>query len=196
MSFINPSTKQINLKIIYFGPALSGKSTTLKVLARKLNGKRKKTPVKLADRQAHTAFFDFLPLSLGKTDQQQLRAHLYAVPGPIFYKANCRLLFKGIDGIVFVADSQLSRLEENLACLSNLEEYLHEQEIFYEELPVVFQYNKRDLRQNITPIATLNDVLNPDKRPVFETVAKKGEGILEPLEEVTRRALMELQLPE
>ena len=138
MSFINPRTKNINLKLIYFGPVLSGKSTTLRSITRLL-AKKEDDWAKVRQGQDRTAFFDFLALSLGKVRGQQIHVHLYAVPGPILYKANRRLLFKGIDGVIFVADSRVTRLEENLYCLQDLEENLRDQDIFYEELPVVFQ---------------------------------------------------------
>jgi hypothetical protein len=195
MSFINPRTKQINLKIVYFGPVFAGKSTTLRNIAKQL-AKKSGAWAAVSDSEGRTAFFDFLPLSLGRHQGQRIHLHLYAVPGPILYKANRRLLFKGIDGIIFVADSRITRLEENLLCLQDLEENLRDQDIFYEELPVVFQYNKRDLADAIAPLRTLNEVLNPDQRPSFETVADRGTGILEPLQFITKQSLKELHYPE
>lgn len=195
MSFINPETKQINCKIVYFGPVLAGKSTTLRNLHRHYD-KHKKGIVRLSRDHAQTAFFDFLPLSLGKIRNQEIRFHLYAIPGPILYEANRRLLLKGIDGIIFVVDSRLTRLEENLRCLQDLEENLRDQDVFLEEIPFIFQYNKQDLATANAPIAMLNEVLNPDGRPAFETVASRSKGIVEPLETITKEVLQELHYPE
>lgn len=196
MSFINPKTKQVNCKIVYFGPALSGKSTTLRRLHRHFAKKKKGQIVSLGGTQDQTAFFDFLPLSLGKINQQEIRIHLYAIPGPILHETSRRLLMKGIDGVIFVADSRLARLEENIACLQDLEDTLRKQNTFLEELPFVFQYNKRDLAKEIAPVDMLNEVLNPDQRPAFETVASKGTSVVEPLETITRQVLQELHYPE
>ena len=200
MSFINPQSKQINCKIIYFGPALSGKSTTLKQLQKSFtpSGKSSKNGriKSLSSNSERTDFFDFVPLSLGKIRGQEIRFHLYAIPGQILYQTNRRLLLKGIDGIVFVVDSQLARIEENLYCLQDLEENLRDEETFLEEIPFVLQYNKQDLGKSLVPTDRLNEVLNPNHRPAFESVATKGEGIAEPLQVLAKQVLQELHYPD
>lgn len=195
MSFSNPKTKQLNLKIIYFGPASAGKSVTLNKLHQHYN-KKKNKPKNLSRQTEQAEFFDFLPLSLGKVGDEEVRLHVYAIPGPIFFEASRRLLLTGIDGIVFVADSRLSRLEENLVCLQGLEENLRDQGIFMEEIPLVFQYNKRDLAKEIVPLNQLDNIINPDGRPAFESAATQGNGISEPLEALTKKVLSELHYPE
>ena len=191
MSFIDPENKQINCKIVYVGPVLAGKSTTLRSIPAALSGN--KLMKKLSPSSSETLFFNFLPLSLGSIGGHKIRVHLYSIPSPILFEANQRLILKGIDGVIFVADSQLGRLEENITCLRELDELLHDQELFMEEVPLVFQYNKRDLNGKITPIDTLNKSLNPDGRPWFESVARKKQGVLEPLQALTKQVLQELR---
>lgn len=192
MAFIDPSSKQINCKVVYFGPVHAGKSTTLRGIYKEL-GKGSGKIKSLNRSQDETLFFDFLPLSLGTISGQKVRVHLYSIPSPILYNASRRLILKGIDGVVFVADSQVGRLEENMTCLRDLDDNLRDQDIFFEELPLVFQYNKRDLGKTIAPLSTLNTALNPEERPWFESIASKQQGILEPLQEVTKRVLQELR---
>lgn len=192
MSFINSQSKAIHCKIVYFGPAMSGKSTTLRGIHHLLGGEKLGMETLSRD-QDRTLFFDFLPLSLGKFQGHTIRMHLYSVPGPILYNANRRLVLKGIDGIIFVADSQLTRLEENLLCLNDIQENLLEQEILFEEVPLVFQYNKRDLLKTAIPITALDRALNKGRYPAFETIATKEKGILEPLHVLTKQVLRELK---
>jgi len=192
MSIINPQSKSIHCKIVYFGPAMAGKSTTIRGLYNKLGGK-KSGMATLSRDQDRTLFFDFLPLSLGEINGQKVRIHIYSVPGPILYNANRRLILKGIDGIVFVADSQLVRLEENLVCLNDLKENLLEEEILFEEIPMIFQYNKRDLFRKVVPVAALDRALNQRGAPTFETIASKEQGILKPLQRITKMVLEDLK---
>ncbi len=191
MSFINPQTKTVHCKIVYFGPAMSGKSTTLRSLYRQLGGKKDGIETLSRD-QDRTLFFDFLPLSLGEFQGHRIRIHLYSVPGPILYDANRRLVLKGIDGIVFVADSQLNRLEENMVCLNDIQENLLEQEVLFDDVPLVFQYNKRDLTKTAVPVAVLEQALNRRRYPAFETIATKGEGLFDPLKVLAKQVLLEL----
>lgn len=196
MTFIDPKTKQVNCKILYFGPALAGKSTTLKSLHQHYARKKKSKMTSLGRAQGRMAFFDFLPLSLGKINDQEIRFHLYAIPSPIPFEANRQLLLKGIDGIIFVVDSRLARLEENLVCLQELEDTLRDQDVYLEEIPFILQYNKRDLEKEIVPFDILNEILNPDHRPAFETIASRGKNIVEPLEMMTKVILQELPYEE
>ncbi len=195
MSFINPEKKSVTLKIIYFGPALAGKSTTLRQLHKHFKSKKEGKISSLTRNYEESAFFDFLPLSAGSYENYEIRFHLYAIPGPILYEANRRFLMKGIDGIVFVADSRLARLEENLACLQDLENNLRNQETFLEEVPLVMQYNKRDLKEETVPLGILNNILNPTERPAFQTIASRGESVVEPLKILTKQVLRELHYP-
>lgn len=156
-------------------------------------GHKKSNIKKLGQGSEQTLFFDFLPLSLGDVGGQKVRIHLYSIPCPILYETNRRLVLKGIDGIVFVADSQVGRLEENMTCLRELDDSLRDQDVYTEELPLVFQYNKRDLDGKIAPVKTLQAALNPTERPSFESVASKKQGILEPLQAVTKQVLQELR---
>lgn len=192
MSFIDPTQKRINCKIVYFGPVLAGKASTLQGIYATV-GKKNAEFKKLGKGSEHTLFFDFLPLSLGEIEGYQLRVHLYSIASPVLYETSRRLILKGLDGIVFVADSQVSRLEENVLCLRELDESLRDQDIYMEEIPLIFQYNKRDLNGKVAPLETLNTALNPDERPFFESVAKKKQGIMEPLEAVTRQVIQELR---
>lgn len=192
MSFIDPTKKQINCKIVYFGPVLAGKATTLKGIDTALSQKKAEFK-KLGSGSEQTLFFGFLPLSLGEVGGYQVRVHLYSIASPILQDTSRRLILKGLDGIVFVADSQVSRLEENVVCLRELDEGLRDEDIYIEEVPLIFQYNKRDLNGQATPVATLNEALNPDQRPFFESIAKKKQGIMEPLEAVTRQVIQELR---
>lgn len=194
MSFINPQKKQIVCKIVYYGPVLAGKSTTLRSIYTELNKDKRKNEIKsLRKPQEQSLSFDFLPLSLGKINGQELRVHLYTMPGPVIYDSSRRLVLKGMDGVVFVADSQVTRLEENLSCLRDLEENVLDEGMYLEEIPMVFQYNKRDLKKNMAPLDTLESSLNPGKLPSFESVASRRKGVLEPLKMVTKRVLQELR---
>lgn len=192
MSFIDPIHKKINCKVVYFGPVLAGKASTLGGISTALGRKGAKFK-KLGSGKEQTLFFDFLPLSLGKVQDYQVRVHLYSIASPILYDTSRRLILKGLDGIVFVADSQVGRLEENIICLRELDDSLRDQDMYLEEIPLVFQYNKRDLDGQVAPLATLNEALNPDQRPYFESNAKKKHGIMEPLEAVTRQVIQELR---
>lgn len=192
MSFINSQTKTLHLKIVYFGPAMSGKSTTIRAIHQKLGG-RKQGMATLSREQDRTLFFDFLPLTLGDYKDYKVRLHLYSVPGPLLYDANRRLVLKGIDGIIFVVDSQLGRLEENIVCLTDLQENLLEQEVLLEEVPMVFQFNKRDLTKTALPVEALQRALNVNGQPAFETVATKGQGTLEALQAIAKAVLQDLK---
>ena len=152
MSFVNYTTKEINCKILYYGPGLSGKTTNLQYIYHRTSPVSKGKLISLATNTERTLFFDFLPLALGTIRDFRVRFHLYTVPGQVFYDASRRLILKGADGVIFVADSQVQRMESNLEALSNLEEHLNNQGDFLKKIPFVFQFNKRDL-PNVSPVS-------------------------------------------
>ncbi len=177
MSFINYSSREINCKIVYYGPGLGGKTTNLQYIYNKTNSEAKGKLIKLATETERTLFFDFLPLSLGEIRGFKTRFHLYTVPGQVFYDASRKLILKGVDGVVFVADSQIERTEANIESLDNLRTNLHEQGYNLDKLPYVVQFNKRDL-PSAAPLDELRELLNPTKVPEFNAIASAGD--LEP----------------
>ncbi len=192
MSFINYSSREINCKIVYYGPGLCGKTTNLQYVYAKTNADARGKMISLATETERTLFFDFLPLSLGEIRGFKTRFHLYTVPGQVFYDASRKLILKGVDGVVFVADSQVERMEANLESLDNLAYNLKEQGYDIEKIPYVIQYNKRDLR-NAAPMDELTNLLNPRNVPQFEAVAPTGVGVFETLKAVARQVLKEIQ---
>jgi signal recognition particle receptor subunit beta len=160
VSFINYSSREINCKLVYYGPGLCGKTTNLQYIYNKTKPDAKGKMISLATETERTLFFDFLPLSLGEIRGFRTRFHLYTVPGQVFYDASRKLILKGVDGVCFVADSQMERMEANIESLENLRENLTEQGYDLDKLPYVIQYNKRDL-PNAAPIADLDAALNP-----------------------------------
>lgn len=192
MSFINYSSREINCKIVYYGPGLCGKTTNLQYIYAKTNPEAKGKMISLATETERTLFFDFLPLSLGEIRGFRTRFHLYTVPGQVFYDASRKLILRGVDGVVFVADSQEERLDANLESLSNLRQNLKEHGFDLMKIPYVLQLNKRDL-PNIMPAQELRRLLDVKGEPVFEAVATRGEGVLETLKAVARQVLVELR---
>ncbi|MCG8422876.1 MAG: GTPase domain-containing protein [Proteobacteria bacterium] len=192
MSFINYSSREINCKIVYYGPGLCGKTTNLQYIYNKTNPDAKGKMISLATETERTLFFDFLPLSLGEIRGFKTRFHLYTVPGQVFYDASRKLILKGVDGVVFVADSQIERMEANIESLDNLRTNLAEQGYDLDKIPYVVQYNKRDL-SNASPIAELEEVLNPTKVANFEAVATIGTGVFDTLKAVAKLVLTELK---
>jgi signal recognition particle receptor subunit beta len=192
MSFINYSSREINCKIVYYGPGLCGKTTNLQYIYNKTNPEAKGKMISLATETERTLFFDFLPLSLGEIKGFRTRFHLYTVPGQVFYDASRKLILKGVDGVVFVGDSQIERMEANIESLENLRTNLEEQGYDLDKLPYVVQYNKRDL-PNATPMAELEEALNPTKVQSFEAVAPKGVGVFDTLKAVAKLVLTELK---
>ena len=164
MSFINYSSREINCKIVYYGPGLCGKTTNLQYVYAKTNPDAKGKMISLATETERTLFFDFLPLSLGEIRGFKTRFHLYTVPGQVFYDASRKLILKGVDGVVFVADSQIERMEANIESVENLRVNLAEQGYDLEKIPYVVQYNKRDL-PNVATVDELRRLLNPRERP-------------------------------
>ena len=164
MSFINYSSREINCKIVYYGPGLCGKTTNLHYIYAKTSPDAKGKMISLATETERTLFFDFLPLSLGEIRGFKTRFHLYTVPGQVFYDASRKLILKGVDGVVFVADSQIERMEANIESLENLRLNLTEQGYDLDKLPYVIQYNKRDL-PNAAPMEQLRERPEPDQGP-------------------------------
>ncbi len=192
MSFINYSSREISCKIVYYGPGLCGKTTNLQHIYKKISPDSKGKMISLATETERTLFFDFLPLALGSVKGFKVRFHLYTVPGQIFYDASRKLILRGVDGVIFVADSQVERMEANLESVDNLVKNLKEHDFNLEDLPYVIQYNKRDLG-NVVPLKEMEEALNPRKVPYFEAVAPKGEGVFETLKDVAKMVIMELK---
>ncbi len=180
MALINYPLKEMTIKIVYYGPGLSGKTTSLKYIYNKLPDKKKGKIVTLSTEGDRTFFFDFLPISAGKIGNFNTRIQLYTVPGQVFYERIRRMVLQGTDGIVFVADSQESALEANKESLSSLYKNLKVNNIEVDKIPIIFAYNKRDL-PHILPVSVLNKELNPNNYPFFETSAITGEGVMETL---------------
>ena len=173
MSLINYSSREINCKIVYYGPGLCGKTTNIQYVYNKVDPSTKGKLITLATEMDRTLFFDFLPLELGQVKGFKTRFHLYTVPGQVFYDASRKLILKGVDGVVFVADSQIERMEANIESLDNLRVNLQDQGYNLDKIPYVVQYNKRDL-PNSAPMDELKRVLNPTNVPEFEAVATTG----------------------
>ncbi len=192
MSFINYSSREINCKIVYYGPGLCGKTTNLQYIYKKTNPEQKGKLISLATETERTLFFDFLPLALGDIKGFRIRFHLYTVPGQVFYAASRKLILKGVDGVVFVADSQLERMEANIESLEDLRINLSEQGYDLDKLPFTIQYNKRDL-PNVAPLMEMNALLNPNGVPYFEAIAVTGKGVFETLRSVAKQVLFELK---
>ncbi len=192
MSFINFAAREINCKIVYYGPGLGGKTTNLQVVYDKTADKQKGKMISLATETDRTLFFDFLPLDLGTVRGFKTRFHLYTVPGQVFYDASRKLILRGVDGVVFVADSQEERMDANIEALENLEENLKEHGYDLMKIPYVLQLNKRDL-PSAMPIDALKKELVKKGEPVFEAVAFKGDGVFETLKDVAKQVLTELK---
>jgi signal recognition particle receptor subunit beta len=192
MSFINYSSREINCKIVYYGPGLCGKTTNLQHIYRKTRPDAKGKMITLATESERTLFFDFLPLALGDIKGFKTRFHLYTVPGQIFYDASRKLILKGVDGIVFVADSQAERMDANIESYENMKVNLDDQGYSLSQVPYVVQYNKRDLPSAV-PVAELKKVINPDCVPDFEAVASDGAGVFETLKTIVKLVLIELK---
>ncbi len=193
MSSVNPLTREILLKIVYCGPGLGGKTTTLKYIHQTARPEHRGKMVSLATPVDRTLYFDFLPIRLSKVGGYTLRLQLFTVPGQVHYNATRKLVLTGADGVVMVIDSQTSRMDANIESLENLGDNLAEREIDVEDFPFIFQYNKRDLN-NIIPVSQLEDELNPQaKRRFVETCAITGEGVYRGLEMITKEVLKDLK---
>jgi signal recognition particle receptor subunit beta len=192
MSFINYSSREINCKIVFYGPGLCGKTTNLQWIYKKTNPESKGKMISLATETERTLFFDFLPLALGEIRGFKTRFHLYTVPGQVFYDASRKLILKGVDGVVFVADSQIERMEANIESIENLRLNLAEQGYNMDTVPLIIQYNKRDL-PNVVPVDDLRKALNPRQLPDFEAVASEGAGVFDTLKAIAKLVIMQLK---
>jgi signal recognition particle receptor subunit beta len=192
LTFINYVARELNCKIVYYGPGLGGKTTNLQHVYSITAPENRGKLISLATETERTLFFDFLPIDLGQIRGFRTRFHLYTVPGQVFYDASRKLILRGVDGVVFVADSQEERLDANLESISNLRENLKEHGFDLAKIPYVLQLNKRDLT-NIMPAEELRRLLLVKGEPVFEAVAMKGTGVLDTLKAVVRQVLIELR---
>lgn len=192
MSFINYSSREINCKIVYYGPGLCGKTSNLQWIYEHAGLSNKGKLISLATETDRTLFFDFLPLSIGEINGFKVRCHLYTVPGQVFYAASRRLILKGVDGVVFTADSQIERLEANVESLEDLRINLREQKYDLDNMAFTLQYNKRDL-PSIAPVEQLDSLLNKNQVTRFEAVATEGTGVFETLKDNVKKVLAKLK---
>jgi mutual gliding-motility protein MglA len=191
MSMINYASREINCKLVYYGPGLGGKTTNLEYVYNKVNPDTRGKLISLATEQERTLFFDFLPVDLGSIRGFKTRFHLYTVPGQVYYNASRRLILKGVDGLVFVADSQAERMDANIAALENLYENLADYGYDAAQLPIVLQWNKRDLPSAV-PVDELRRQLNPMGLHEHEAVAVSGAGVFDTLKAVSKLVLKSL----
>jgi mutual gliding-motility protein MglA len=192
MTFINYAAREINCKIVYYGPGLCGKTTNLQYIYDRTNPAAKGKLISLATETDRTLFFDFLPLDLGTVRGFKTRFHLYTVPGQVFYDASRKLILKGVDGVVFVADSQEARMDANVESMRNLEKNLQEHGFDLATIPYVLQLNKRDLPTALTAEEMYRQ-LNYKGEPTFEATAPMGVGVFDTLKAVAKQVLMELR---
>lgn len=192
MSFINHQAKRIHCKIVYYGPSLGGKTTNMQWVYNQVAGGEKSDLFSLPTDVERTLFFDFLPLNVGDIRGFETRFHLYTVPGQVVYDSLRRPLIRGLDGVIFVADSQAERMEENISALDNLEKNLEMQGYNLSEIPLVIQYNKRDL-PNALPVADLRTALNRFNAPDFEAQASTGKGVMEAFKTVSKAIITVLK---
>ena len=192
MTFLNYASREINCKIVYYGPGLCGKTTNVQYIFDSTAPQARGKLISLATETDRTLFFDFMPLELGTVRGFKTRFHLYTVPGQVFYDASRKLILKGVDGVVFVADSQEERMDANIESLYNLEENLQSQGYDLMKIPYVLQLNKRDL-QNIVPAEDLAAELQRKGEPVIEAVASTGQGVFDTLKAVATQVLTELR---
>jgi mutual gliding-motility protein MglA len=190
--FINFPAREINCKLVYYGPGLGGKTANLQWIYDHTGAAQKGKMISLATETDRTLFFDFLPIDLGTVRGFKTRIHLYTVPGQVFYEASRKLILKGADGVVFVADSQEERLDANLETLENLREHLKEHKLDFNAIPYVLQLNKRDL-PGVLSVEDLTKQLQVKGEPVTESVAVTGQGVFETLREVAKHVLAELK---
>ncbi len=192
MTFINYAAREINCKIVYYGPGLGGKTTNLQYVYDRTNANSKGKLISLATETDRTLFFDFLPLDLGTVRGFKTRFHLYTVPGQVFYDASRKLILKGVDGVVFVADSQAARMDANVESLRNLDKNLKEHGFDLATIPYVLQFNKRDLPTAV-PAEEMYRLLNIKGEPTFEATAPTGVGVFETLKAIAKLVLLELK---
>jgi signal recognition particle receptor subunit beta len=191
MSMINYASREINCKLVYYGPGLGGKTTNLEYVYSKVSPETRGKLISLATEQERTLFFDFLPVDLGSIRGFKTRFHLYTVPGQVYYNASRRLILKGVDGIVFVADSQAERMDANIAAMQNLYENLSDYGYDPAQIPIILQWNKRDLPTAVS-VEEMRANLNPDNLGEFEAVAVSGEGVFDTLRAVSKLVIKTL----
>lgn len=192
MSTINFAAREINCKIVYYGPGVAGKTVNLKYVFSKVPEKLRGEMVSLETEDERTLFFDFMPLELGSVQGFKTRFHLYTVPGQVFYNASRKLILRGVDGLIFVADSAPERLRANAESMRNLRENLAEHGVDIHTLPIVLQINKRDL-PNALPVEVIRSVVDPEKKwPVIEAEAINGKGVFEALKLASKLVLERL----
>ena len=189
---INPQSKEIVCKVVYYGPPFSGKSTSLRQIYSAAASTSKDQPLTLTEQEDRTLFFDFLPLSLGSVKGYKIRLHLYSVPGQPQFDATRKIILKGVDGVVFVADSQVERLEGNQVSWRNLKTNLRDNDCDFKTLPMVLQINKRDLK-GVAPIEAIVQGLDGREVPHMESVALQGKGVMETLNTVAKLVLKGLK---
>jgi hypothetical protein len=192
MALVNHTTREINAKIVYYGPGLSGKTTNIHFIYHRISPAQRGKLISLATETDRTLFFDFLPIELGTIKGYRVRFHLYTVPGQVFYNATRKLVLKGADGVIFVADSQRFMLNANLESLANLTDNFADMGVELADFPMVIQYNKRDLPDVLTT-EELNRSLNPRRLPYYETVAMTGDGVLKTFAAVSKQVLLDMQ---
>lgn len=192
MTFINYASREINCKIVYYGPGLCGKTTNIQWIFEQANPEKRGKLVSLATETDRTLFFDFLPLDMGTVKGFKVRFHLYTVPGQVFYDASRKLILRGCDGVIFVADSQRPRMEANIESIANLATNLKENGFDIRTIPYVLQLNKRDMA-SAAPVEEMEHLLRFRNEPTVEAVANQGHGVIETLKACARQILMELQ---
>jgi mutual gliding-motility protein MglA len=192
MAFVNYNNKEITAKIVYYGPALSGKTTCLRYIFNSDEVENKGKLITLDTDGDRTLFFDFLPMEIGKLGNYSIKIQLYTVPGQVAYDTTRKLVLQGADGVVFVADSQVVMREQNSESFVNLKKNLKLNNLQFDKMPLIFQFNKRDLKE-ILPITTLNKDLNPDNKSFFPTVATNGENVLEGLHAIIKLVIIHLK---
>jgi len=192
MAFVNYNNKEITVKIVYYGPALSGKTTCLKYIYSNKEFQKKGKLITLDTDGDLTLFFDFLPIEIGQLGDYSIKMQLYTVPGQVSYDATRKLVLQGADGVVFIADSQVIMRDQNIESFDNLKENLKANNIAYSEIPIIMQFNKRDLKE-ILPIDNINDDINQENRPFFPTIATTGENIHEALHTIMKMVIIYLK---
>ena len=191
MSMINYASREINCKIVYYGPGLGGKTTNLEYIYERVNPTTRGKLISLATETERTLFFDFLPVNLGAIRGFKTRFHLYTVPGQVYYNASRKLILKGVDGVVFVGDSQIERMDANIESMYNLAENLNDHGFDLQKIPFIIQYNKRDL-PNVAPVTDLETQINPMGVPSYEAVAVHGDGVFDTLKSVSKLVIKNL----
>jgi len=192
MTFINYASREINCKIVYYGPGLCGKTTNIQWIHEQASPDKRGKLVSLATETDRTLFFDFLPLDMGTVKGFKVRFHLYTVPGQVFYDASRKLILRGCDGVIFVADSQRARLEANIESIANLATNLKDNGFDIRTIPYVLQLNKRDM-PSAASVPEMEGLLRFRNEPMIEAVASQGTGVIETLKACARQILMELQ---